>query len=537
MYRLAVVAGPNKGTIYPVNEGEISIGRQGGNVITLPSAKVSKKHCVVVANGDELIVRDVGSSNGTFVNGVLVKTRRVSRGDKISVGDYVLEVKQSQPQAVVSASVPQVNNVIQFPTAPGVPLAGAQAAPSAPQAPAAPKDLRSRVIFLFENRLMPIFYGLVLKYEWRMVAIGVAAGIVIWNLIVSVQPLIQSKEMLLMKESAKRARFIARQIVDLNSAAIAAKAETRTTVGRIAQEPEVRIAYLVDLDGRIIAPSDRMNQLLTADAEAAAVVRARQLYRSSSGPGFQMAYGPVMVGVEPLEIFDGQMGKNVVSAIAVVSIDTRYASGEMSEVSMIYSKTLVMMGILSCLLFLVLYRMTLKPFEVLNEDIDKVLKGEMEQVTRDFKFTEMNQLWDVINSALQRIPKDSGMGGLGGGGGSEIDISAENYMGAAKSLGGVQGLAVALLDGNGAVQFFNGMFEEITGLRFDNVAGQPLANVARDQAFGSFVTDVIERTATGTDGISEDFEFSGVTYKIRVGAFGPVGGKGRSFLMVAMKSD
>jgi PAS domain-containing protein len=342
---------------------------------------------------------------------------------------------------------------------------------------------------------------------------------------------------MLLRESAKRARFIARQIVDLNSAAIAAKAETRTTVGRIAQEPEVRVAYLVDLDGRIIAPSERMNQLLTADAEAAAVVRARQLYRSATNSGFHMAHGPIVVGVEPLEVFNGQLGKNVISAIAVVSIDTRYASGEMSEVSMIYSETFVMMALMSGLLFLVLYRMTLKPFEVLNEDIDKVLKGEMDQVTREFKFSEMAQLWDVINSALQRIPKGSDSGGMGSIGGMEEDFSAENYLGAAKALGGTHGIAVALLDGHGAVQYLNEMFEEITGLRSDNVVGQPLVSVARDQAFGSFVTDVIERTATGTDGVSEDFEFSGVTYKIRVGAYGPVGGKGRSFLMVASKAD
>ncbi len=536
MYRLAVVSGPNRGTIYPMADGEVSIGRQGGNVITLPSAKVSKKHCVIVANGDELIVRDAGSSNGTFVNGVLVKTRRISKGDRISVGYYDLELKLCRRPALGNARLPQCNNVIQFPgalslsTNGGTPVAQNQAAP-------APKDLKSKIAFLFEKRFMPLIYGLMLKNEARFVALGVATGIIIWNLVVSVQPLIQSKEKLLLRESAKRARFIARQIVDLNSAAIAAKAETRTTVGRIAQEPEVRVAFLVDLDGRIIAPSDRMNQLVTSDAEAVAIERARTYYRASSTTGFNTVVGPVVVGVEPLEVYDGQLGKNVVVAIGIVSIDTRYASGEMSEVSMIYSETFIMMVLLSGFLFFVLYRMMLKPFEVLNEDIDKVLKGEMEQVTHEFKMAEMNSLWDVINSALQRIPRGEDGQGSGGLGKSEEDYSAENYLGAAKALGGTPGVGVALLDGNGGVQFLNPLFEEITGLRQENVLSQPLASVARDQAFGSFVGDILERTLTGSDGISEEFEFSGVSYQIRVGAFGPIGGKGRSYLMVTTKAD
>ncbi len=536
MYRLAVVSGPNRGSVFSIGAGETSIGRQSGNVIILPSAKVSKRHCLLVSQGNELILRDMGSSNGTFVNGVLIKMRRVSSGDKISVGDFVLEVKQAVALPAAGGpggtdALPHLNNIIQFPGT------GIQSdAPSARQT-TAPKDLKSRLLWAFEHRFMPIFYNLTFKSEWRFVAIGIAVSIVLWNLVVSVNPLLQSKEKLLLRESAKRARFIARQIVDLNSAAIAAKAETRTNIGRIMQEPEVRIAYLIDLDGRIIAPAEKMNQLLTSDAEASVVVRARQIYRQGSAPGLALPVGPIVVAVEPLEVFNPQLGKNVVVALGLVSIDTRYASGEMSEVGMIYSETLIMMAAMSALLFLILYRLVMKPFEILNEDIDRVLKGEMEQVTHEFKFSELNQLWDVINSALQRIPKSKGEGASTGSVLAEDDGSAENYQGVAKSIAGLPGVAVALLDASGAIQFLNPVFEEITGLRVENVSGQALASVARDQAFGSFVTDALERTATGSEGVIEDFEFAGVTYRIRVGAVGSVGSKPRSFLMVASRAD
>ena len=52
----------------------------------------------------------------------------------------------------------------------------------------------------------------------------------------------------------------------------------------------------------------------------------------------------------------------------------------------IYSETLVLTGILGGIITLILYRITLKPYQTLNEDMDRVLKGELPQVTHEFKF-------------------------------------------------------------------------------------------------------------------------------------------------------
>jgi PAS domain S-box-containing protein len=187
-------------------------------------------------------------------------------------------------------------------------------------------------------------------------------------------------------------------------------------------------------------------------------------------------------------------------------------------------------------LFFVLYRLVLKPFEVLNSDIDKVLKGELEQVTRPFRFSEMNQLWDVIGSALQRIPRSKAdVDGVGLSAGE--DGSAEPYLGMALGLSRLQSLAVALLNGQGEIQYLNSVFEELTGLRSDNVVGQNLVSVARDQAFGSFISDGLERTFTGMEGVSEEFEFSGVAYRVYFSAFGVSGSKPRSYLIYAVKSE
>lgn len=70
--------------------GEVRIGRGEGNHIRLPHRDVSRVHCSVclTAAGDE--VRDLDSSNGTFVNGERVCRRTLCDGDLIQIGGYLL---------------------------------------------------------------------------------------------------------------------------------------------------------------------------------------------------------------------------------------------------------------------------------------------------------------------------------------------------------------------------------------------------------------------------------------------------------------
>ncbi|MGZ3710059.1 MAG: FHA domain-containing protein, partial [Bdellovibrionota bacterium] len=116
MYKLTVIAGPNRGTSYAVQNGENSIGRQTGNQIVLASSKVSKKHCTLVVDNGELLVKDQGSSNGTFVNGILTKLRKIKSGDRISVGEFVLELTEPVSRPSTAPAVPSAfgGNVVQL---------------------------------------------------------------------------------------------------------------------------------------------------------------------------------------------------------------------------------------------------------------------------------------------------------------------------------------------------------------------------------------------------------------------------------------
>ncbi len=118
-------------------------------------------------------------------------------------------------------------------------------------------------------------------------------------------------------------------------------------------------------------------------------------------------------------------------------------------------KTLIFTGLLGALILLILYRMTLKPFEVLNEDMDRALKGEMAQATHDFKIEELKPLWDIINSAIQRIPKsgDQKEEAL------NLAGSIEDFIGPLKALGEVSGLGLLVFDSERKVVLLNSIFD------------------------------------------------------------------------------
>ena len=73
---------------YDLEEGENSVGRVSSDVV-LPSREISRSHAVVVVNGREVRVRDLGSTNFTFLDGVriLVETR-VPLGALLSFGPH-----------------------------------------------------------------------------------------------------------------------------------------------------------------------------------------------------------------------------------------------------------------------------------------------------------------------------------------------------------------------------------------------------------------------------------------------------------------
>jgi predicted component of type VI protein secretion system len=107
-YQLTMRSGPNPGTVYALDSDQISIGRDSSNSIPVNDAEVSRHHSRLSFQGGKYVLEDMGSTNGTFVNGQRLTGPRVLKsGEVISLGEqivFVYEAVESDPGATVVSS-------------------------------------------------------------------------------------------------------------------------------------------------------------------------------------------------------------------------------------------------------------------------------------------------------------------------------------------------------------------------------------------------------------------------------------------------
>jgi signal transduction histidine kinase len=87
---LFVIQGRDQGSRFHLEEAVHSIGRTHAHSIRLHDTEVSRNHAELVRRGDTYAVRDLGSSNGTFVNNRLVTEQELRSGDQVQVGRSLL---------------------------------------------------------------------------------------------------------------------------------------------------------------------------------------------------------------------------------------------------------------------------------------------------------------------------------------------------------------------------------------------------------------------------------------------------------------
>ena len=88
--RLVKYAGQDMDQNFPVQVPHCTIGRENGNAVQLQDPKVSKKHAELLYKFGSWSVLDLGSSNGTRINGQPVKKAKLKNGDRLTFGDTTL---------------------------------------------------------------------------------------------------------------------------------------------------------------------------------------------------------------------------------------------------------------------------------------------------------------------------------------------------------------------------------------------------------------------------------------------------------------
>ncbi len=165
--KLVFTAGPNKGQAFDVTKDVTTLGRRRrDNDIALVDSGISNRHAQVRRGPEGFVLADLGSKNGTFLNGHRIQQPSpLKPGDHIQFGHSVIEVRGPHPTTATTAHIPKPSPAELAPPgakppAPETPKAPAQAAPEpprppapagpepAPQAPAPKAPSRRRVLIL-----------------------------------------------------------------------------------------------------------------------------------------------------------------------------------------------------------------------------------------------------------------------------------------------------------------------------------------------------------------------------------------------------
>jgi predicted component of type VI protein secretion system len=105
--KLHLVKGNPKGKTVEVPAGTVAIGRAENSDVIIASTRVSRNHCEITNDGKRLVIRDKGSANGTFVNGVRIDEHVLQAGDEVQVGPltFIVEIdgQRTSPAAPPAA--------------------------------------------------------------------------------------------------------------------------------------------------------------------------------------------------------------------------------------------------------------------------------------------------------------------------------------------------------------------------------------------------------------------------------------------------
>jgi pSer/pThr/pTyr-binding forkhead associated (FHA) protein len=106
MAKLVILTGGLTGMAHELNANPTTVGRAEGNLLQIIEPAVSGWHCEILLRGNEVVVRDLNSTNGTFIQGERITEAILKPGQILRLGRVDLRLQVSTPTASPTSSAP-----------------------------------------------------------------------------------------------------------------------------------------------------------------------------------------------------------------------------------------------------------------------------------------------------------------------------------------------------------------------------------------------------------------------------------------------
>jgi len=524
MFKLVAIAGKIRGKEFSLAEGENIAGRDGECNIAIQVDGISKRHFSMTVTGNSAYVEDLGSSNGTFLNGKIISKATVKGGDKIALPNVILQVVYvKEKKVIVKKKVVQTKEG-----------KGDDQNEDFMAAPPPPKEIPLKLLYLFRYKIMPIFHGINQEYEWKvLLGIGVAVFVVA-TISLTISPILSDSSKLLLEETANRGAHYADEIERINARALSLRNLDQVDTSFLDKEPGVYSYELYDLEGRIVSPKGKMNEYISDSFS----IKAREWALKPENQNknvFKIKLGSSEIGIAK-NVMSINLKTGSYESVGVIAIRfmPKSLNIDSSKTTSVYLEALVTSMIVGVFFYGFVFYLTTKPLDELRFQLEESLRGKRRNVEGQLLMMELEGLKDSMNSILQRnreLQRDDNSSVM------EIEDDGPYIAILGEFLRGA-GVPAMILNSEKMLQKINTEAEDITGIRENASQGLGLLDICREKGFAASLLELCENSANNSGSNQQtEYELSGKSYGIHVAALMGKDKFAKAFYITFVKGD
>jgi len=450
MWSIRVLTGSQAGQIFDLKLGKNIFGRGGQSEFKILSVGISKEHCEIHVYKDKVILVDLKSSNGTFVNGIKVQNSIIKLGDKVSLFDVIMDViptpdirpnlqkptarKNSNPSDQPISNV-SLNGTSQFsaganaqiPSQMQYPVYGNQAlqiqnyhqafdpsmqttsqphgdsfvngqssSHSAASAPALQKTMSEKIDDFIELKVMPAIYQISFLLPFKQVLLGFVLIFVVSVTLFSMFPLTTIIKESNFIEASKRAKSVARTMAKANETFLLSGQLGNLTVQEALKEDGIKEAIIIQqADGAIVAPIEKAGR----ESNKPFLAQVRKESRSL----VSQVDSKTIVASHPIGVYDPISSETSIKYHSIVYYDISSLNVDEGRVISLFMQTLVIASIFGIVLYFLFSRLISFPLKSLNAQIDTALREKSDRTEVKFDDPEVQKIVANVNLLLNRM--------------------------------------------------------------------------------------------------------------------------------------
>lgn len=496
MFRLVAVGGKLRGQKFDLQEGDNIVGRGADCDISISVEGVSKNHFKITVNGKKCFVQDLNSSNGTFINGKLIKRSTVENKDQLAVPNVIFQLVYVKEKIVRKESDFQEAKVDY----------------SLENEERMPNDFFGKIKFQFKHKVMSVLYSFNEQYEWN-VLLGILLFIFIGlNLAISIGPVLYKSDTAIRNEVKKRAAQYVNEVARNNILNMSRKEYQKIDTKYLDDygKSEGLVSYeLIDMEARIVRPAAKFDTYSNDETS----IMAMDFFKKSRK--YDQLFIDMPIGSSEVGIAKALMAHNNkanrLEPVGVISMKFKPRSLQnlIEFSSEAYLVALVYSSMLGTIFFGFIYYLTLRPIEEMRKQAINARAKRIKELSSNYLFSEINPVREEINGLLQSLSQFDSDDDSESMVEEDDDDYIENLYEVMKGIN----CAAIVLNSEKIVCHSNEKIYDLIGLREDFAVDKELSEaIEKDGLADELIRLCDDSSAQDGINVSEEYELAGENY-------------------------